>query len=192
MWDAPSEIALRRPDLRAAEARLHGATARIGVARADLYPSIRLGGGFDLDSYRSRNLFDWGSRAWSIGPGIDLPLFDGGRRKRVVRLRELEQKEAAIAYEQAVLRAWQEIDDALNAYTAEQQRNRTFAARAKTTRDAFDLASARYRGGVTSWIEVTDSQRAWLQATRDLAESNGRLGIDYAALNKAIGNSQRR
>lgn len=184
----PSEIALRRPDLRAAQARLHAATARIGIAKADLYPSIRLGGGFNLESYRSENLFDWASRSWSIGPSLSLPLFDGGRRKRVVQLRELEQREAAVTYQHAVLRAWREIDDALNAYAAEQQRNRALAARLVSTRDAFDLASARYRGGLVSWLDVSESQRAWLQARRDLAESDGRLGTGFATLNAAIGN----
>lgn len=185
----PSEIALRRPDIRAAEARLHGATANIGVAKADLYPSIRLGGGFNLESYRAANLFDWASRAWSIGPSVSLPLFDGGRRKRVVQLRELEQKEAAVSYQQTVLQAWQEIDDALNGYTAEQQQNAKLAGRRESARAAFDLASARYRGGVITWLDVIDSQRTLLQASRDLADSNGRLGTRYAALNKAIGNS---
>lgn len=185
----PSEIALRRPDIRAAEARLHGATANIGVAKADIYPSIRLGGGFNLESYRSDNLFDWASRTWSIGPSVSLPLFDGGRRKRVVQLRELEQKEAAVAYQHTVLQAWQEIDDALNGYTAEQQQNAKLAARVESAREAFDLATARYRGGIITWLDVIDSQRAMLQASRDLADSNGRLGTRYAALNKAIGNS---
>ena len=185
----PSEIALRRPDIRAAEARLHAATANIGVARADLYPSIRLGGGFGLESYRSENLFDWASRTWSIGPSLNLPLFDGGRRRRVVELRELEQKEAAVAYQQVVLGAWKEIDDGLNGYTAEQQQNRLLAARKASAEDAYGLASARYKGGVLSYLELIDSQRSAIQAARDLNESNGRLGIRFVALNKAIGNS---
>ncbi|MBB4619651.1 efflux transporter outer membrane subunit [Sphingomonas abaci] len=155
----PSEIALRRPDIRAAEARLHAATANIGVAKADLYPSIQLGGGFSFESYRSQNLFDWASRTWSIGPSVSLPLFDGGRRKRVVQLRELEQKEAAVNYQQTVLQAWQEIDDALNAYAAEQQQNVKLIAQLESARAALDLASARYRGGIITWLDVIDSQR---------------------------------
>lgn len=185
----PSEIALRRPDVRAAEARLHGATAGIGVAEADLYPSITLGGGFNFESYRSENLFDWASRSWSIGPSINLPLFDGGRRKRVVQLRKLDQREAAVAYQQTVLRAWQEIDDALNGYTAEQQRNRALRARQESARQAYELALARREGGVIASLELIDSHRTWLQAARDLAESDGRLGTRYVAINKAIGNS---
>jgi len=185
----PSEVALRRPDIRAAEARLHRATAEIGVATADLYPSIRLGGGFSLESYRSENLFDWASRAWSIGPSLDLPLFDGGRRRRVVQLRDLQQREAAVAYQRTVLQGWQEIDNALNGYGAERQQNRTLTARVATTADALALVEARYRGGETSFLDVIDARRSWLQAKRDLAESNARLGTRYAAINKAIGNT---
>ncbi|MBY8825313.1 efflux transporter outer membrane subunit [Sphingomonas colocasiae] len=185
----PSELALRRPDIRAAEARLHGATARIGVATADLYPSIRLGGGFNLESYKANSLFDWASRSWSIGPSIDLPIFDGGRRRRVVQLRELEQREAAVAYQKTVLRAWQEIGDALNGYAAERQRNAALREKVTTSRDALDLASARYRGGITTYLEVIDAQRGWIQSTRDLADSDARIGTRYAAINKAIGNA---
>jgi len=184
----PSQVALRRPDIRAAEARLHSATAKIGVATADLYPSIRLGGGFDLESYKASSLFDWASRSWSIGPSIDLPLFDGGRRKRVVRLRELQQREAAVAYQKTVLQAWQEIDDALNGYTAERQQNGKLRARVATTRDALDLASARYRRGATTYLDVIDAQRSWLQSTRDLADSDARIAARYAAVNMALGN----
>ena len=89
----PSEVALRRPDLRAAEARLHQTTASIGIARAELYPSIRLGARVGYESYLSGEFAEWGSRTWSIGPTLSLPLFDRGRRARVVQLRELEQQE---------------------------------------------------------------------------------------------------
>lgn len=185
----PSEVALRRPDIRAAEARLHAATANIGVATADLYPSIRLGGAFNLESYKSENLFDWASRTWAIGPIFNLPLFDGGRRRRVVELRELQQREAAVAFQKTVLQAWQEIDDSLNGYGAEQQQNRVLTARVASTGEALGLAQARYDGGQTTYLDVIDARRGWLQAKRDLADSNARLGTRYAAINKAVGNT---
>ena len=117
----PSELASRRPDIAAAEARLRGATAGIGIARAALYPSIRLGARFGSESYLGSDFLSWGSRLWSFGPSLDLPLFDRGRRKSVVQLRELEQQEAAVAFQRTVLTAWKEIDDALTGYTAERQ-----------------------------------------------------------------------
>lgn len=185
----PSEVAQRRPDIRAAEARLRRATASIGVARADLYPSIRLGAHFGLESYQSGEFADWGSRTWSIGPSLSLPLFDQGRRKSVVQLRELEQQEAAVNYQKTVLKAWQEIDDALSAYTAEQQQVQQLELRMRSAGDAWQLAQARYDGGAADFITVLDSQRAYLQARRDLAASQGRLNTRYAAIQKAVGNA---
>jgi NodT family efflux transporter outer membrane factor (OMF) lipoprotein len=187
----PSEVALRRPDIRAAEARLHRATAGIGVARAELYPSIRLGARFGYESYLGGEFSDWGSRTWSIGPSLDLPLFDHGRRKSVVELRELEQQEAAVKYQQTVLKAWQEIDDALSAYTAERQQAQQLEARVRSAGDAYALAQARYEGGAADFIAVLDSQRSLLQARRDLAASEGRMSTRYVTINKAIGNVPR-
>jgi NodT family efflux transporter outer membrane factor (OMF) lipoprotein len=185
----PSEVALRRPDIRSAEAQLHRATAGIGIARADLYPSIRIGGKFGLESYVGSEFVDWGSRTWSIGPSLDLPLFDRGRRKSVVQLRELEQQEAAVNYQRTVLRAWQEIDDALTGYAAERQQREEQSRRVESARDAYQLAQARYDGGMTDFVVVLDAQRIYLQARRDLASSEGRLGIRYVTLNKALGNA---
>lgn len=185
----PSEVALRRPDLRAAESRLHAATASIGVARADLYPSVRLGASFALESYLSSEFADWGSRAWSVVPAVNLPLFDGGRRRSVVQLRELEQREAAVAYQRTVLVAWQEIDDALSGYAAEQQTVRELDARVASAAEAYRLAQARYDAGAMDFIAVLDSQRAHLQARRELADSEGQLRIRFVAVNKAIGNA---
>ncbi|MFT4196878.1 MAG: efflux transporter outer membrane subunit [Pseudoxanthomonas sp.] len=185
----PSEVALRRPDIRAAEARLHSATAGIGIAKADLYPSIRLGAKFGYESYLSGDFADWGSRAWSIGPGIDLPIFDHGRRKATVHLRELQQQEAAVDYQRTVLKAWQEIDDALSAYNAERQQARELQTRSDAASDAYRLAQARYDGGLTDFTAVLDAQRSYLQARRDLVASQGRLDTRYVMVNKAIGNA---
>ncbi|UUJ40880.1 efflux transporter outer membrane subunit [Pseudomonas extremaustralis] len=184
----PSAVALRRPDIRAAEARLHRATANIGIAEAEMYPSISLGARFGYESYLSGEFSDWGSRTWSVGPSLNLPLFDRGRRKSVVQLRGLEQQEAAVNYQQTVLKAWQEIDDALSAYTAERQRNEALTARARSTEQAYTLAQARYEGGNTDFLAVLDSQRGYLQARRDLASSDGNLYVRYVMVNKAIGN----
>lgn len=184
----PSEVALRRPDIRAAEARLHRATANIGIAEAEMYPSISLGARFGYESYLSGEFSDWGSRTWSVGPSLNLPLFDRGRRKSVVQLRELEQQEAAVNYQQTVLKAWQEIDDALSAYNAERQRSTELTIRAQSAEQAYEIAQARYDGGTTDFLTVLDSQRSDLQARRDLVSSEGDLYARYMLVNKAIGN----
>lgn len=184
----PSEVALRRPDIRAAEARLHSATAAIGIAKADLYPSIRLGARFGYESYLSGEFSDWGSRTWSIGPSLNLPIFDHGRRTSVVQLRELQQQEAAVNYQQTVLKAWQEIDDALSGYTAERQNLTELERRVYAAQQAYQLAQARYDGGVADFIIVLDTQRGYVAARRDLALSQGRLNNRFVVVNKALGN----
>ncbi|WP_341677500.1 efflux transporter outer membrane subunit [Niveibacterium sp. SC-1] len=184
----PSELARRRPDIRAAEARLHNATANIGVAQAELYPSIRLGARFGMESFVSSEFSDWGSRYWAIGPTLNLPLFDQGRRKSVVQLRELQQQEAAVAFQRTVLQAWQEIDDALSSYAAEQQQAAQLQSRVDAARQAYELAQARYDGGIADFLGVLDGQRVYLQARRELVASQGRLNTRFVTINKALGN----
>ena len=184
----PSEVARRRPDIRAAEARLRSATANIGVAKADLYPHVTLGAHFGYESYSSGEFGDWGSRAWSVGPSLDLPLFDHGRRKSVVVLRELQQQEAAVAYQRTVLRSWQEIDDALSGYASARAKTRQLADRVRSAKDACDLTQARYDAGAVDFVTLLDSQRALLQARRDRVASQGQLDIEFVAVNKAVGN----
>jgi NodT family efflux transporter outer membrane factor (OMF) lipoprotein len=186
----PSEVARRRPDIRAAEARLHSATAGIGIAQADLYPSIVLGVSGGYQSYLGEEFLEWPSRTWSTGLSVNLPLFDRGRRKSVVQLRELQQQEAAIAYQRTVLQAWQEIDDALNGYTAERQQATDLQARVHSAGQAYELARARYDGGTVDFIAVLDSERGYLQARRDLVASNGRMSSWFVTVNRAIGNTQ--
>jgi NodT family efflux transporter outer membrane factor (OMF) lipoprotein len=185
----PSEVAERRPDIRAAESRLRSATASIGVAEADLYPAIRLGAKFGYESFLDDEFVDWGSRTWSIGPMLELPLFDHGRRKSVVELRTLQQQEAAVAYQKTVLQAWGEIDDALSAYSAQRQESEHLRMREDSVRDAYELADAKYKAGMVAFMVVLYAQRNWLQARRDRADSDGALSIKWTAVNKAIGNT---
>jgi len=185
----PSDVAARRPDIRSAEARLRRATADIGIAQADLYPSIRLGARAGLESYAGGAIADWRSRTWSLGPSLDLPLFDQGRRRRVVQIRALEQQKAAVDFHWTVLRAWQEIDDALSAYSAERQQGKELARRVASARDAYELAQAKYDGGMVDFTVVIDAQRAYVQAHRDSLASSGRQAVDFVVVNKALGNT---
>ena len=183
----PSELAGRRPDIRAAEARLHQATAAIGEAQAQLYPSVRLGLRFGLDSYEAGKFGDWGSRFWSIGPSLDLPIFDGGRRRATVTLRELRQQEAAIEFQRTVLRAWQEVDDALTSYAAEQELQQRLLVKAQSSADVYQLAQARERAGLVDYLNVIDAQRTDIQARRDVVASQGRTQLRFIAIYRALG-----
>ncbi|AOB33340.1 RND transporter [Bordetella sp. H567] len=183
----PSQVALRRPDIRAAEARLHAATADIGVAVADLYPRITLGATFGFESFEGARFGEWGTRTWSVGPSLSVPLFDQGRRRATIVLRELAQQEAAVAYQQTVLKAWQEIDDALTGYDAERGRNTRLRTKEEASHEAYELARARYTRGLTDFLVELDAQRTWIQARRDLSDSNHQLFLRLIAVYKAVG-----
>ncbi len=184
----PADVAARRPDILAAEQHLRSATANIGVAKADLYPRVTLGAQFGYESYLSSQFGDWGSRTWSIGPSLSLPLFDHGRRVSVVHLRELQQQEAAVDYHRTVLQAWQEIDDALNGYASYRQQAQKQIERVASAKEAYSLIQVKYEAGTVDFLSVLDSQRTYLQARRDLVSSQGQLDIQYVSVNKALGN----
>src|SRR3982074_3759872 len=118
----PGTLVRRRPDVREAEARLHEATAQTGVAVASFYPDVTLNGAVSLESLRLTNLFSRKSTAVAVGPAISLPIFEGGKLRGSLALRESRQREAAIFFQKTVLQAWKEVDDALTAYRAAPRR----------------------------------------------------------------------
>ena len=183
----PSEFARRRPDIAAAEAQLHAATANIGIAMAELYPQITLGASFGSESVGAARFGEWASRQWSIGPGLSLPIFDHGRRKATVTLRELQQQEAAVAYQQTVLQAWHEVDEAITRYVAEGQRRDKIEEKVRRGAEALTLAKTRYAKGLTDFLPQLDAERSHLQAQRELAESTGLLRTGLVGVYKALG-----
>lgn len=183
----PSELAQQRPDIQAAEAQLHRATAQIGVAKAELYPSITLTGNIGLDAYNRNDLGEWASRTWSVGPRVYLPLFNRGRLHSVVHLRELQQQEAAVNYHQTVLRAWQNVDDTLTAYSAARMRTASLTREVAYAQSAYQLATSRYSAGITDYMAVLDAERQYLQARHDLIDSRKQVYIEFVAVNKALG-----
>lgn len=183
----PSELARNRPDVAAAEARLHAATANIGLAMADLYPRVVLGASFGLESISADKFGEWGSRQWAVGPSLSIPLFDRGRRHSIVTLRELQQQEAAVSYQQTVLKAWHDVENALSAYRAEAERGVKLQARVSLAQEQATLARARYAQGMTNYLPLSGAELGWLEANRELADSHGRQQTMLAALYKALG-----
>ena len=183
----PGEFVRHRPDIRVAESRLHSATANIGVAVADLYPRVILGADFGLESAGSAKFADWGSRQWSVGPSLSLPLWDHGRRRSTVALRELQQQEAAVAFQQSVLAAWREVDDAISAYRAESLRDGELSERVRNSAEDVLLSQARYDGGLTDFLGVLSARAILLDARRDGVDGKAHLYLSLAALYKALG-----
>ena len=183
----PSELARRRPDIRQAEAQLHAATADIGVAVADFYPSVKIGGSLGLQAVQFARLFDLNSHLYSAGPGISFPLFDGGRLKATLQFREAGQQAAAINYEKTVLSAWHEVDNALTAYGSEQARRDELLLAETDNRRALGLAQSRYQQGVADFLAVLDAERNLLATQQQLADSTTTISSNLVALYKALG-----
>lgn len=183
----PSQLAERRPDIRQAEARLHAATASIGVAKGDFYPRITLSGNLGSQAMQLSDFGSWGSRAFGIGPQFSLPLFDGGRLRGVLNLREAQQQEAAIAYQQTVLRAWHEIDDQLSAYNASQLRRDSLAEAVRQNRIALRAARQQYVEGVVDFVNVLTVQGELLATQQQWVESSTGVSLAMVGLYKALG-----
>ena len=183
----PSELARRRPDIRAAEARLHAATADIGVAVAAFYPTVKLNGVVSLDALDAKNLFKASSLQYNTGPSVSLPIFDAGRLKSTLELRKAEQIEAAIAWHKTVLQAWREVVDALTAYRREAERRAGLRREMDHARQALDIARSRYKTGVGQFLDVLDAERTYLQAAQDYETSTTNVSLDLVSLYKALG-----
>lgn len=183
----PGDLARRRPDIREAEARLHAATARVGVAVADLYPSIQFDAPAGLQSESLPKLASWQAAFYSIGPTVNIPIFQGGRLRATVKLQEADEKEAAIDYAKTVLNAIHETENALIAYSTEQQHRTDLATALAQNRLALKLAQERYRDGVTSFLDVLDAQRTLLSTELSLADSTAAVSTDLVAIYKALG-----
>jgi NodT family efflux transporter outer membrane factor (OMF) lipoprotein len=183
----PSELARRRPDIREAEAQLHAAIANIGVAIGDFYPSVTLNGSVGFQALDLTNLWKGSSLQYALGPNVTMPLFEGGRLKSTLDLRDAQQQEAAIAYHETVLKAWHDVVNALVAYRTEQERHLSLRRQVEHAQTALDLARSRYNDGVAQFITVLDAQRTLLSAEQQLATSATNIDVDVVALYKALG-----
>ncbi len=183
----PSELARRRPDIRAAEAQLHAATANVGVAVGAFYPSVQLNGTVGFDALDIKNLWKGSSLQYMVGPSVTLPIFAGGKLKSTLELRDAQQQEAAITYHKTVLQAWHDVVNALVAYRLEQTRRARLRSQAEHSRQALILARARYNDGVTDFLNVLDAERSLLQAEQQFATSTTNVSLDLVQLFKALG-----
>jgi NodT family efflux transporter outer membrane factor (OMF) lipoprotein len=183
----PSDLLLRRPDIRQAEDDLHAATAEIGVAKADFLPRISLNGSLASQTFQLSSFGSWGSRQFSVGPSITLPFFQGGRLRGTLELRKAEQQEAAVRYQQVVLAAWHEVDDALINYTAEERRRDSLARNVAENELALSVAQHRYLEGAIDFLNVLSVQKSLLEAKSEAIRSNTTASADLIKLLKALG-----
>ncbi len=183
----PSDLLERRPDVRQAEQNLAAQTARIGVAQALRLPTLSLTGSGGLVSNETDDLFDSDSEIWTVSADLFGPLFDMGKSKRQVEIERARTEQLLKQYELTVQQALREVEDAL---VAIRTRKAELAARERqvgSARSAATLSRARYDGGVTSYLEVLDSERSLFQA--ELTESQTRRAqlVAVVELYKALG-----
>jgi len=183
----PSSLLERRQDIRQAEAQLAAATARIGVAKSDYFPRVFLSasaaaGGFQLDGtkFGPQGIF-------AIGPAVTLPIFNAGRVAAGVDSAEAQAQAAVIQYRQTILQAFREVSDGLVEYGKRQEARVQQEALTVASRDTTRLANIRYRGGVTSYLEVLDSERQLFDAELGLARSRRDELLAVVRIYRALG-----
>jgi NodT family efflux transporter outer membrane factor (OMF) lipoprotein len=182
----PSTLARRRPDIRAAEALLHQASANIGVATANLYPQLTLSGSAGSQSLSARDLFS-SVNVWSLAAGLVQPVFHGGELLHRKREAEAAYEQSLGAYRQAVLQGLQNVADTLRALEADAGTLQARAEAARQARDTLAIVSAQYRLGGASQFAVLDAQRQYRQTAIDLTQATADRFADSAALLQALG-----
>jgi outer membrane protein, multidrug efflux system len=183
----PSDLLRRRPDIRRAEAQLHAATARIGVAVADLFPKFNLAGSFGFSASDVTRIDRWTSNFWSWGPTVTWPIFAGGRIYWNIKVQDALQEQALLAYEKTVLTALKDVETALVAYAKEQETRKSLSEAVANNRKAVDLATQLYVAGKADFLNVLIAQRS-LFATEDaLTQSTRAVDTNLIALYKALG-----
>ncbi len=183
----PSDLLRQRPDLRRAERQLAAASARVGVATADLYPRFSLLGTAGLASVAASDFFSRASTLWSIGPSLTWPIFRGGQIVATIEVRDAQQQQALIGYRRAILGALEDVENALAACRREQDRRAALFRMLDANQRAADLARTLYTSGMTDFRAVLDAERDLFQAQDDLARSDTMAASGLVALYKAIG-----
>lgn len=183
----PSTLTRQRPDVRAAEAVLHQATARVGVATANLFPQITLSGSLGSEALHSGDLFSSGTKAWSIGANILQPIFHGGSLRAQKRAAEAGLDKAAADYQQTVLGAFQNVADALRALELDAENLKAQAQAEQAAGKSLELVRIQYRDGAASYLQELDATRQYQQARLGLIQARASRLADTAALYTALG-----
>ena len=193
----PAELLRRRPDIRSAELDAAAQSARIGIAKADLYPRFTLAGfvGFntsDAGGAASNNasltdLFDSDSLTGFIGPSVRWPIFNYGRLTNNVRIQDARFQELVINYQDTVLRAYQEVEDSLIAFLRAQDQTRFLNESVTASQRSVELSLLQYREGITDYVRVLDAQRFLVSQQDRAAESRSTIARSLIGTYKALG-----
>lgn len=183
----PAGLLNRRPDIRAAEASLKAACARIGVAKANRFPQIRLTGSFGYTSNELQELFEPENELWQIAAGIVQPVFDAGKRKAAQRAAEARYRQQVAQYAKTVLEAFSEVEAALLTRRQQMERYERLEIYLKEAKATLDTALDRYQRGLANYLNVLDAQKARFQAELSLVETRNAIYTNRVSLYRALG-----
>ena len=183
----PSDLLVRRPDIRQAEQLLIAANASIGAARAAFFPRITLTGSLGSVSNELSGLFKAGSGGWSFAPQLLQPVFDAGRNQGNLRVAEVSRDIATAQYERAIQSAFREVADALAGRATLGEQLHAQQALVRAEQDRYQLAELRYRNGVASYLDALDAQRSLFAAQQALVQAQAQYQQNLVTLYRVLG-----
>ncbi len=187
----PAELLRRRPDVRAAERQLAAATARVGVAKADLFPRVDVTGFIGFLSGDVGRLFATGAgdnaRAWSVTPTVSWAAFDYGSIHARLRASKAQSDAAAANYQKVVLTALEDTENSFVAYSSRQAQLKSLSEQEQSSRRAAEIAEIQYREGVADFLVLLDAQRTQLEAQDAVAQAETSVNVAVVAIYKALG-----
>jgi multidrug efflux system outer membrane protein len=183
----PSKLLERRPDITAAQRAMVASNARIGVARAAMFPALTLNGGLGTDAASASNLFKWSAHSWVLGALMSMPILDGGRNKANVARSEAVLEESVAAYRQNVLVAFAEVEDNLAGLRILGGQAEQLDAAVVAARRSADLAQKLYSAGRSSYLDLLDAQRNLAAVERNAVQLRGSRAVTTVALIRSLG-----
>ena len=183
----PSDLLRRRPDVRAAEANLHAATAQIGVAVADFYPQFSLTGNLSYQSSLARDLFAGPNGVYSGGPQVNWPIFSGGSTVNAVRMQKALKEEAYLNYRKTVLAALADVESYLVAFAKEWEHRKALTTAVENNRQALIFSRQLYSAGTEEFLTLLDAERSVLGSETALAQSQQAISADLVNIYRALG-----
>ena len=187
----PSALMENRPDIRQAEQNLVAENAKIGIAKAAMYPSISLTGIFGGESLELSDVLKTGARIWTFGLGLDLPIFDSGRREARLEQANARQKQALAQYQTAIQNAFKEVNDALVTRRLNAEREQALLASESSANKALTVAENRYKSGYSAYLEVLDAQRVHNEASLNVVQAKQASFLATVELFKVLGGDWR-
>jgi outer membrane protein TolC len=183
----PAETLRQRPDVKSSERQLEAAWSRLGVAKAGKYPTLQLTGSLDAQSDNLADLFDIDSIYANLLSGLTAPIFESGRIRENIAIREAQWEQAAIAYRSILLQALSEVERSLSSFQYSQKRIMALEEAVRAAAEAAELADQRYAAGLVDLLSVLDTQRTLFSIEEQLVTAKGELLKNFSNLYRALG-----